>query len=126
VSAPEPVGVKAWGELPGEMNLPGALHVLVAGQSVGGAERVCGVCGHRPHGPLECPDCCEGYCEGKARAWRACWYTAQFRDRCTGHPTAEEAVAAVIASGWARKLGARKASRVYWSEKAKRRAGGAR
>lgn len=101
MSAPEPVAVKAWGELPGQRNLPGALQVLVAGQSVGGAEPVAG-------------------------QWRATWYTAAFRDRFTEHATAEEAFAAVLASGFARRLGARKASRVYWSEKAKRRAGGAR
>ena len=97
MSVPEPCAVKAWGELPLQRNLPGALQVLVAGQSVGGAERV-------------------------GDQWRACWYTAAFKDRCTAHPTAEEAVAKVLASGWARKLGARKASRVYWSDKARRRA----
>ena len=97
MNVPEPAAVKAWGELPGQRNLPGALQVLVAGQSVGGAEPV-------------------------GAEWRACWYTAAFRDRCTAHPTAEEAVAAVLASGLARRLGARKASRVYWSDKARRRA----
>jgi len=102
-NVPEPAAVKAWGELPGERNLPGALHVLVAGQSAGGVESV-------------------------GDQWRACWYTAAFKDRCTAHPAAEQAVAAVLASGWARKLGARKASRVYWSDKAKHRAakGGSR
>jgi hypothetical protein len=69
VSAPEPVAVKALGELAGERNLPGALHVLVAGQSAGGAERV-------------------------GAEWRATWYTAVFRvktasslGRCCCYPT---------------------------------------
>lgn len=101
MNAPALVTVRAWGELPGQRNMPGALNVLVAGQSAGGVERL-------------------------GDAWRACWYTAQFHGRCTAHPDAEAAVAAVIGSGWARKLGARKASGVHWSDKARRRAGGAR
>jgi hypothetical protein len=92
--------VSAWGELPAERTLPGCIRVLVDGQSAGGAERV-------------------------GDAWRACWYTARFRDRITEHATAEQAVAAVIASGWARKLGARKSSRVTWTARA-RKVGGAR
>jgi hypothetical protein len=90
-----PVTVSAWGELPAERKLPGCLRVLVDGQSAGGAEHVGG-------------------------EWRACWYTAQFRDRFTEHATAEQAVATVIRSGWARKLGACKASRVNWTTKARR------
>lgn len=101
MSAPEPVAIKAWGEMPGERNLPGVLRVLVAGQHAGGAE----------------PD------DGQ---WRAHWMTGKLRDRSTLHATADEAIAAVLASPFARRLGVRKASRVYWSERAKRRAGGAR
>ena len=98
------VSVSAWGELPAERTLPGCLRVLVAGQSAGGVERI-------------------------GQTWRACWYTAQYRDRCTEHATAAEAVAKVIASGWARHLGARKASPLRWTAKARRLAasrGGAR
>jgi hypothetical protein len=90
-----------YGELPGQKNLPGALQVLVAGQSAGGAERDGGT-------------------------WHAHWMTPATRDRSSVHATAEEAVAAVIRSGFARHLGARKASKVYWTPQAKRRAGGAR
>ena len=100
---PEAVSVTIWGELRGERRLPGALRVLVAGQAAGGAERA-------------------------GQSWLACWYTAAYKDRITEHETAEEAIAAVLASGWARKLGARKASRIFWSAKATRLAakGGAR
>ena len=90
-----PVSVTAWGELRGERKLPGCLRVLVGGQAAGGAERA-------------------------GQAWLACWYTAAYKDRITEHQTAEEAIAAVIASAWARRLGARKASRVHWSAKATR------
>jgi hypothetical protein len=101
---PEPVSVSCWGELRGDRKLPGALRVLVAGQAAGGVERSA---------------------DGR---WLACWYTAAFRDRCTDHATAEDAVSAVIASGWARKLGAQARSCVYWSDRARRlaRHGGAR
>jgi hypothetical protein len=77
--------------------MPGLLRVLVAGQSAGGIERA-------------------------GESWRACWYTAGFRDRCTVYATADEAVRAVIRSGWARRLGARGASRVYWSDSARKAA----
>jgi hypothetical protein len=90
--------VTAWGELRAERNLPGAVRVLVGGESAGGAQR---------HGDV----------------WVATWYSAAYRDRITEHATAEDAVAAVVRSGWARKLGARKASAVTWSDKATRRAG---
>jgi hypothetical protein len=102
MTAPAPVSITAWGELRAERNLPGCLRVLVGGQAAGGAERLA---------------------DG---TWRAVCYTAAFRDRCTEHETAEDAVRAVIRSGWARKLGARAASAVSWSAKARRRAGGAR
>ena len=102
MSAPQPVAVMGYGELPGQKNLPGALQVLIAGQSAGGAER-------------------------DGEAWRAHWMTPATRDRSSVHATAEEAVAAVIRSGFARRLGARKPSKVYWTPQARRRAaGGAR
>lgn len=101
MTAPAPVRVSAWGELKAERSIPGALRVLVGGQAAGGAERA-------------------------GDGWRAVWYTAQFRGRVTGHATAQDAVAAVVRSGWARKLGARAASPVDWSARAARRAGGAR
>ena len=101
---PEPVAVRRWGELRGERKLASALRVLVAGQSVGGAERTA---------------------DGR---WGAYWYTAGCRDRYTDHGTAEDAVATVVASGLARKLGARSGSTVYWSDLARRtaRRGGGR
>ena len=101
MSAPEPAAVRAWGELRGQKNIPRALQVLVAGQSAGGVQR-------------------------EGTGWAAFCYTAAMRERSSGHPSAVEAVAAVLASGFARRLGARKASAVYWSDKARRRAAGAR
>ena len=96
-AAAAPARVTCWGELRGERPMPGVLRVLVAGQSAGGIERA-------------------------GESWRACWYTADYRDRCTAHATADDAVRAVIRSGWARRLGARAASRVYWSDRAGRAA----
>jgi hypothetical protein len=107
----EPVSVTAWAELAtrGFAKLPGCLRVLVDGQSAGG-------------------------CERKGDVWVAYWYTGmsgsgRMRDRQTEHATAEEAVKAVTRSPWARRLGARASSRVYWSAKAAKladRPGGAR
>ncbi len=91
---PEPIAVTCWGELPAERPLPGVLRVLVAGQHAGAAERT-------------------------GSAWVAYWYTASSRDRLTEHPSAEEAVKAVIRSGFARRLGARAASHVHWSDRAR-------
>jgi hypothetical protein len=98
-----PVSVTVWGELRGERKLPGApLRVLVDGQSAGGAER---------HGDT----------------WAATRYagmtgSGSLRDRVTEHATAEDAVRAVIRSAWARRLGARAASPVHWSDRARRAA----
>ena len=92
------VSVSAWGELRGERKMPGCVRVLVDGQSAGGAERV-------------------------GQLWRACWYTARYQDRITEHATAEEAVRAVIRSGWSRHLGARRTSTVTWTPRARRMAG---
>lgn len=103
-TTPAPVRVTAWGELSFERRIPGALHVLVAGQSAGGVER------------------------HESGVWVACWYagmtrSGSMRDRATEHATAEDAVRAVVRSAWARRLGARAASRVTWSPKAQRAAG---
>jgi hypothetical protein len=97
------VSVTVWGELRGERKLAGSpLHVLVDGQAAGGVERV-------------------------GDAWCACWYAGMtragsLRDRVTEHATAEDAVRAVVRSAWARRLGARAASRVFWSDRARRAA----
>ena len=106
----EPVSVTAWAELAprGGAKLPGCLRVLVNGQHAGGAER-------------------------RGDSWVAYWHArtraGSLRDRETQHASAEEAVMAVIRSPWARRLGGRASSRVYWSAKAGKlagRAGGAR
>ena len=57
--------------------------------------------------------------------WVACWHTAAYgrgrsSDRITERPTAEEAVVAVVRSGWARRLGAPRASRGTWTPKARK------
>lgn len=96
MTAPAQVSVSRWGDLPNERPIPGALRVLVAGQAAGGAQRT------------------------DSGTWAASWYTAAFRERVTEHATAEDAVRAVIRSGWARKLGARAASPVFWSARARR------
>lgn len=95
---PAEITVRRWGEGPAERSLPGALRVLVGGESAGGAERT-------------------------AEGWTASWHTANYRDKVTHHETAEDAVRAVISSGWARHLGARRASRVTWTRAAKKLAG---
>ncbi len=96
---PAQITVRRWGEGAVERVLPGAPRVLVNGESAGGAERT-------------------------AESWRACWFTAQYRDKMTHHDSAEEAVRAVISSGWARHLGARRASSVAWTRAARRLARG--
>ena len=79
---PAPVAVTCWGELPAERRMAGVLRVLVGGQHAGAVERA-------------------------GDTWAAYWHTAGFRDRCTEHASAEEAVKAVIRSGFARRRGAR-------------------
>jgi hypothetical protein len=105
VTGQEPVTVTRWGELRGERKRPGTvLRVLVAGQSAGALAR---------DG--------DGWCAvHQARA------LGGYRE--TAHASAEDAVKAILRSGFARQLGARAASRVTWSEKARRAAsrGGAR
>ena len=47
-------------------------------------------------------------------------FTAAYKDRITQHATAGEVWPPVVRSGWARRLGARTASRVTWTAKARR------
>jgi hypothetical protein len=99
VTAPEPVYVSRWGELTGERKVGGVvLRVLVGGQHAGAIA----------------PD---------GDRWRASHRARTLsRPRETEHATAEEALRAVLRSGFARHLGARAASRVHWSGKARRAA----
>lgn len=109
MSAPEPVSVSVWGELRGERKLPGrrlapVLRVLVAGQHAGAME-------------------------WDGRVWHAAQQARVLgKARETEHATAEEALRAVLRSGFARHLGARAASRVHWTARGRRAAnlGGAR
>jgi hypothetical protein len=95
-----------WRDLPGaRKGMPaGLLAVMVAGQHAGAIAR-----------------------EGDG--WAACHQARTLAPaRETKHATADEAVRAVLRSGFARHLGARAASRVFWSAGASRVAsrGGAR
>lgn len=85
----------------GEQKLP-ALRVLVAGQYVAAVWREDGAWQARYH-------------LGSPHSYR----TAETR----GHKTAEAAVTAALRRGLARQLGARAASRVFWSDKAHKLAG---
>lgn len=99
-----PAQVSAWGELPGEKNAPGLLRVLVAGQHAGALSR------------------------DDAGGWIAEWHPAPrpgqvtWSTRRSEHTTADDAVTAVLRSGFARRLGATAKSRVFWTDKARRRA----
>ena len=97
---PAPVSVSRWGDLPAERKMPGVLRVLVAGQHAGAIEHVGGT-------------------------WAAHWFagmtaSGSMRDRVTEHASADEALRAVVRSAWARRLGGRAASRVHWSDRARR------
>jgi len=99
----EPVSVSCWGELPGAKKIPGAFRVLVGGQHVGAVRR------------------------GES-GWIAEVHGLR-RTAPTTHETSAAAVQAVLRSSWGRRLGARAASRIYWTDKAARaaaRTGGAR
>jgi hypothetical protein len=96
MSTPEPVRVTCWGELRGEKKVPGILRVLFGGQHAGAIARD-GAVWHAGHQARVLGPVAE-----------------------TEHATAEEALARVLRSGFARRLGARSASRVYWSDKARR------
>jgi Arc/MetJ family transcription regulator len=96
VTAPAPVSVSRWGELRGERKARGVvLRVLVDGQHAGSIA----------------PDSDRWRACRQARALSVPWETE--------HATVEEALRAVLRSGFARTLGARAASRVYWSDKAR-------
>jgi hypothetical protein len=88
-----------WGEGRGEKKLSGnVLRVLVGGQAAGAVWR-------------------------DGAAWTAQSYRVApslTQPRQASHPSADEAVRAVARSGWARRLGARAASDLYWSDKARR------
>jgi hypothetical protein len=94
VSAPEAVSVTVWGELRAEKRIPGALRVLVGGQHAGAIA----------HG--------DGAWTAQAHGLR--------QSQPTRHDTTAEALAVVLRSPWARRLGARAASRVHWSDRATR------
>ena len=95
MSVSKPVSVSSWGELRGERKVPGVLRVLVAGQHVGA---------------IEC---------GEDGGWVAQVHGLR-PYRPTEHETAAGGVRAIQRSSWARKLGARAASAVYWSDRATR------
>jgi hypothetical protein len=100
VTAPAaaPARVSCWGELRAERRLPGVLRVLVDGQHARALWR-------------------------EGAAWHARYQARVLGPvRETGHATAGEALRAVLRSGFARRLGARAASPVYWSDRARRAA----
>jgi hypothetical protein len=95
MSAPEPVSVTCWGELRGEKKIPDVLRVLVGGQHAGAIMR-------------------------DGTIWRAGHQARVLGPVAeTEHASAEEALARVLRSGFARRLGARAASHVYWSDRAR-------
>jgi hypothetical protein len=99
----EPVSVSCWGELRGEKKIPGAFRVLVGGQHAGAVHR-------------------------EESGWIAEVHGLRQTAPAT-HETADAAVQAVLRSCWGRRLGARAASRICWTDKATRaaaRTGGAR
>jgi len=96
VTAPAAVTVTCWGELRGEKKLRGVLRVLADGQQAGAIERA-------------------------GDGWVAQVHGLR-RSQPTSHATASDAVRATLRSSWARRLGARKASAVYWSKQARKAA----
>ena len=95
MTAPQPATVRCGGEGEAKQRRPGLLRVLIADQEVGTV----------------------AYVEG---TWVAHGRTRAGRHNMTKHSNAESAVSVVVHSGWARRLGARAASRVDWSEQARR------
>jgi len=89
------IAVRIWGEARGERQHAGVIRVLVAGEHAGAIQL------------------------GADGGWTA---EAGGPDppEPTSHATAQEALDAVARSSWARKLGARSASPVYWSGRAVR------
>lgn len=100
---PETVSVSRFGELRGDRPQPGSepmLRILVGCQ----------------HAGFIAPN--------RDGTWGAIWkQRVAARSKVTRYPSAAEALAAVMRSGFARHLGARKASPVRWSPKASRVAG---
>lgn len=94
---PKPVSVTKWGELRADRPIPNCLRVLVGGQHAGAVWHEDGAWRAQAHGLKPGPQ--------------------------TSHQGAEDALAALLRSSWARRLGARAASRVFWSAKASRAAG---
>jgi hypothetical protein len=94
--AAAPARVSCWGELLFEKKLPGVLRVLVDGQHAGAFWQE-GATWHACH---------QGRVLGAARE--------------TAHASPEDALRAVLRSGFARRLGARAASPVFWSDRARR------
>lgn len=92
-----PVAVAVWRDLPGARKVPaGILAVLVAGQYAGAIAR-------------------------DGQVWRAaCQSRALAPARESSHPSADAALSAVLRSGFARRLGARADSAVYWTPGARR------
>ena len=99
MTAPAPVRVARWRDLPGlrrKRPPAGLLCVLVDGQAAGEI----------------------AYSNG---TWHAAhWPRVAAPARQSEHPAADEALRAVLRSGFARYLGARAASRVSWSDAARR------
>jgi hypothetical protein len=93
---PAKVAVSCWGELAAEKRLGGVLRVLVDGQHAGAIRR-------------------DGDMWNASRQARALAPAKESQ-----HATAGGAVRAVLRSGFARQLGARAASPVYWTEQARR------
>lgn len=89
------IAVRIWGEARGERQHAGVIRVLVAGEHAGAIQL------------------------GADGGWTA---EAGGPDppEPTSHATAQEAMHAVARAAWARKLGARAASPVYWSDRAQR------
>lgn len=94
---PAPVNVHKWGEAEYEKSFPAAVRVFVAGQHAGTVYLEDGTWhAERPR---------------PSQSWR---------EIASEHETAEEALKAVLRSGFARRLGARAASRVFVTERAKK------
>jgi hypothetical protein len=91
--------VTVWGELRGEKKMRGVLRVRVGGEAAGAVYR---------DGP----------------AWVSQSYTVRgyVQPQQRRHDSVHEALAIVVRSSWARKLGARAASDLHWSDRARRAA----
>jgi hypothetical protein len=92
----ESVQVITWNEAEGRRQVRDVLQVLVAGEHAGTVAK-------------------------DGDRWQAEWLAepGRMRLRKTRHASAEEGIATILASGWARKLGARDSSDVRWSQAAR-------